>query len=94
MDGKRFRASENFICRTIADTTVLISVGANIANFNGYIELNESAKDIWNKLQVPCTVKEVVDFLVDEYDITQEEAQKDTVDFLNTLLEHNMVVSE
>ena len=47
LSRKTYQASQNFIHRKIADSDVLISVGSNIANFNGYIELNGSAADLW-----------------------------------------------
>lgn len=40
---KRFQSKSTFVHRRVADSNVLISVGQNIANFNGYIELNTSA---------------------------------------------------
>lgn len=40
---KKYQASKDYIHRKIADSDVLISVGSNIANFNGYIQINDSA---------------------------------------------------
>lgn len=90
--SKTYQASENYIHRKIADSDVLISVGANIADFNGYIEINPSAVDLWEKLQTPCQLNELEQTLEEKYGIPHEQAVEDVLDFLNELLEHNMVM--
>ena len=42
-DKTYYQAQEYFVHRKVADTDVLISVAANVANFNGYITLNPTA---------------------------------------------------
>lgn len=91
---KKYQASQNFIHRKIADSDVLISVGSNIANFNGYIELNESAADLWKKLQEPSRVDELEQVLETKYDIDHETAVEHVLVFLKELQEHEMVVAE
>ncbi|MGN0333089.1 MAG: PqqD family protein [Lachnospiraceae bacterium] len=89
---KTYQASENYIYRKIADSDVLISVGSNIANFNGYIEMNKSAVTLWEKLQRPCGLDELEQTLEEKYGINHERAVEDVLDFLKELQEHNMVV--
>ena len=89
---EKYKVSENFIHRNIAGSDVLISIGANIADFNGYIRLNKTAAALWERLQEPCGFEELVQFLQEKYNITRECAGKDVQDFLNELQEHDMVV--
>lgn len=88
---KIYQASDNYIHRKIADAEVLISVGSNIADFNGYIELNNSAATLWEKLQEPCLLRELEMTLEEDYGITHEEAVADVLDFLKKLMKHHMV---
>lgn len=90
--SKTYQASENYIHRKIADSDVLISVGSNIANFNGYIQMNESAVILWEKLQMPCKLNELEQELEVKYGISHEKAVEDVQDFLKELLEHDMVM--
>lgn len=90
--GARYRSSGNYIHRKIAETDVLISVGANIADFNGYIQLNKTASALWERLQEPSSFEEMVQFLQETYDLSREHAAKDAEDFLKELQEHDMVV--
>lgn len=89
---KKYQASQDYIYRKIADSDVLISVGANIADFNGYIEMNPSAVDLWKKLQTPCRLNELEQTLEEKYKIPHEQAVEDVLDFLKELLEHKMVM--
>ena len=89
--GKLIKASASYIHRKIAGNDVLISIGANIANFNGYIELNPSAVLLWKKMQISCTVKELAGCLEQEYGISSKEAECDVFEFLSLLLEHQMI---
>ena len=88
---QRYCVSKNFIHRKIAGNDVLISIGANIANFNGYIELNPSAVLLWEKLKTPCTIDELADCLVQEYKLSDSDAKADAAEFASTLLEHQMI---
>lgn len=89
---KTYRASENYIHRKIADSDVLISVGSNIANFNGYIEMNESAAVLWEKLQTPCRLSDLENVLEETFNLNHETAVQDVLDFMKLLGEHDMVV--
>ena len=84
---KKYSAKKTFIHRSIAGTDVLISVGENIANFNGYIQINSSGLCLWEKMKEPTVLEE-------KYDITHEQAAEDVMDFLKILTEHDMVTIE
>lgn len=88
---KKYQASKDYIHRKIADSDVLISVGSNIANFNGYIQINDSAVSLWEQLAESSTLEQLQKVLVDKYGISREQAVEDVIDFLNELQENNMV---
>lgn len=87
-----FQAKAGFVHRKVAGTDVLISVGENVANFNGYVELNPSAAWIWDQLQQPRTQEQLADGLAQAFGIDLDLAARDTLAFLSELREHNMVV--
>ena len=91
---KKYQASKDYIHRKIADSDVLISVGANIANFNGYIQINDSAVSLWERLAEPSTPEQLEKVLEDKYGISHEQAVEDVIDFLNELKDHNMVTMQ
>lgn len=91
---KKYQASENYIHRKIADSDVLISVGSNIANFNGYIQINDSALALWEQLAEPSTLGQLEQVLKDKYGISHEQAVSDVIDFLKVLESHDMVAMQ
>ena len=87
----RYQALEGFIHRQIAGNDVLISVGANVANFNGYISLNPTASFLWDALAQPRSVDALTELLTEEFDVARETAQADVEQFLEMLLRNCMV---
>ena len=68
----RYQAKEGFVHRQVAGNDVLISVGANVANFNGYITLNTTASFLWNALAQLRTAGELESLLTAEFDVSAE----------------------
>ena len=76
-----------FVARDIAGETLLVPVGKTNYTFNGMITLNEMGAEIWKRLPQAETEEEIVQGILEEYDVTHEQAQKDVADFLNHLHE-------
>ena len=91
---RKYVRKDSFILRKIAGSNVLISVGENVANFNGYIQLNDTAAFLWESLEEPKTAEELADDLLDEFEVSPDEAREDTDRFLKDLIKENMIRSE
>ena len=46
-----YRSSPNYVQRTIAGQHVLVSIGEGLADFRGYIQLNDTAAFLWEQLR-------------------------------------------
>ena len=86
-----YKAKEDFVHRKVAESDVLISVGANVANFNGYITLNPTASLLWDALATPQTVDTLTKMLTAEFDVSDEVAKTDVENFLEMLKRNSMV---
>ncbi|MDD6022704.1 MAG: PqqD family protein [Oscillospiraceae bacterium] len=75
------------ILREIAGEHILIPVGATALNIKGMINLTESGVLLWNRLQEECSEAELVEALLEEYDVDPATAQADVQDFLKQLRE-------
>ena len=87
----RYQAKDCYVHRQVAGNDVLISVGANVANFNGFISLNPTASFLWDMLKEPCTVRELVLAMTEEFDVPEDTANADVLEFLELLKDHSMV---
>ena len=91
MSQIRYQVQDGFVHRKVADNDVLISIGANVANFNGYITLNPTASFLWDALTQPRTVETLTDLLTEEFEVSRETAQTDVAQFLEMLTRNAMV---
>jgi hypothetical protein len=57
-----------------------------------YYGLNEVGARIWQLVQEPRTLSELVDAIVSEYDVPREQCQEDVQGLLTELLEKKLVV--
>lgn len=87
----RYQVADGYVHRQVADNDVLISVGANVANFNGYITLNPTASFLWNALAQLRTAGELETLLTAEFDVSAEIAHRDVMLFLEMLQRNAMV---
>ena len=88
---KYIAKKDSFIHRSVAGSDVLISVGANVARFNGYIQLNSVGAFIWETLLTPVTIDELVDAVMEKFYVDNTTALADTTEFLQELLDNEMV---
>ena len=86
-----YKAKEDFVHRKVAESDVLISVGANVANFNGYITLNPTASFLWDALATPQTIDTLTQMLTTEFDVSNVDAKTDVENFLEMLKRNSMV---
>lgn len=86
-----YQANSNYVLRRIAAQDVLVAVGAGVADFRGYITMNESATEIWKVLKNRVTEEEVVESLLKVFDAPREEVAKDVHYVLRGLVKRNMV---
>ena len=53
--------------------------------FNGLITLSESAKMLWDLLKNDASIDDLVNKLLSEYEIDEETAKNDTLEFVQSL---------
>lgn len=86
------RIAECYVLREIADTWVVIPVGQKLVEFNGIINLNETGAFLWKKLQGDVTEDDLVALLLDEYQVSEEIARRDVVEFLDVVRSKGLIV--
>lgn len=79
------RRNPEYLIRAVADRQVIVPVGAAAENFIGMIAVNVTGAYLWEKLAQEQTPDTLVEALLDKYEVTREQALKDTLAFLEKL---------
>ena len=69
------KIKDGFIVRQIAGQNVAVALGERATEFHGMIKLNDSALFIWNLLKKDTTVDEMIDAMLDEYELDRDTAR-------------------
>ena len=79
------------VLRTIADETMLIPLGADTKEYNGIFSLTESAVTAFKAIQSGKEKDEIVDAILEEFDIDRPTAERDVDDFLTKLKNYGII---
>ncbi len=71
------KLKSGFILREIAGNSIIVPVGERVKDFNGVINLNDTGVFLWKLLEKGATETELVDALLNEYDVEREIAERD-----------------
>ena len=81
------KLKENFVLRRVADTWVVLAIGAESVNFNGMLTLNDSGAMLWELLEKGADCEDLVNALTAEYNVSKEEALTDVDAFYKKLVQ-------
>ena len=79
------------LIREVAGEIIAIPVGQTALRFNGMICLNEVSKQIWSEIQAGKTKEAILENILQEYDVSAEEAAADLDAFLMQLRENDLL---
>ena len=83
--------SPEVVFRRINDEFLLIPLTDNIADMDSLYRLTETGAFIWEQIDGKRTVKDIIKSLTDEYEIDNEIASKDVLDFVKNMNEYLIV---
>ena len=85
------KIKEGFILREVAGSYLVVAVGKAVKEFGGVVNLNETGAFLWKLLEKSSTESEMVDALLNEYDVDRDTAEKDVKAFTDKLMEAKLV---
>lgn len=75
------KIKEGFMLRRLGNGYAAVAMGKARKEFNGLIRMNETGKFLWDCLKKGCTEDELVQYLMEEFEVPEEEARKDAGEF-------------
>lgn len=85
------KAKKGFVLRNVVDEYILMPTGDNIGKFNGTVLLNEVSAFVWEKLQNPISKADLLQAILDEYEVEKAVAAADLDALLKTLKDYNVI---
>lgn len=85
------KAKDGFVLRNVVDEYMIMPTGANIGEFDGAIVLNEVSAFLWEKLQSSVTREELLNALLEEYDVPRDIAENDLDALLKRFDEYGII---
>lgn len=79
--------NKDFVLRKVCGMNVVLPTGANVKDFGGALNLNDTAALIYEQLQAGKSAEEAAAALVAAYDITPETALADVQETIDSLRE-------
>ena len=73
------------ILRDIAGDLLLVPAGKSALDLNGMLTLNEMGGEIWKLLPQVKDEEELIQRLLEEYEVEEEELRADVTEFLGSL---------
>ena len=91
---KVYTKSDSIVSRKIADEFILVPIRQNVGDLESIYTLNETGARIWELIDGKKKVNDIKDMIVDEFEVTPEEAEKDILEHLGQLEEIKAIIED
>jgi hypothetical protein len=81
----------NLVTRGIGGETIVVPVKSNVGDLDSIYTLNELGTMIWELIDGQKTVNQIIEEICIAYDVSPEEARKDSLEFLESLEEAGLI---
>ena len=85
------KAKAGFVLRNVVDEHLLMPTGDNIGKFNGTVLLNDVSALVWEKLQNPISREDLLQAILDEFEVEKAVASADMDKLLETLRGYGII---
>ena len=89
---KCYQKDPNMVSRKIADEFILVPIRQNVGDLESIYTLNETGARIWELIDGKTNVGKIKEKLIEEFEVTPEEAEKDIVEHLMQLEEIKAII--
>jgi hypothetical protein len=84
---QRYQKDEHFVFRCIESETILVPIKDNVGDMGCIYNLNEMGAFIWKHLDGQHKLESVIDKILNEYEVSPQEAEADLKAFVTDLIE-------
>ena len=81
----------DFVMQKVAGENILVPIGAQVINLNGLFTFNETAACVWERLSEDRTLDDLTNAIVENFNVTAEEARADVQIFVDKISEMGLL---
>lgn len=85
------KIKDGFVLRSVAGNHVVVPMGQQAVSFNGMITLNDTAAFLWQLLSKDTTEEAMVAALLEDYDVTFDQAKESVHQFVMEVKENHFL---
>ena len=82
---KVYKKSDSIVSRKIGDEFILVPIKQDVGDLESIYTLNETAARIWELIDGKIKVTDIKERIVQEFEITPTEAERDLIEHLRQL---------
>jgi hypothetical protein len=86
-----FARSRSVVSRRVAGETLIVPIRGKVGDLASIYSFNETGSLIWQALESPKSLAELIDAVEAEYSVEREQAECDATLFLNDMLSVGLV---
>jgi hypothetical protein len=79
------KKSDSIVSRKIGDEFILVPIKQDVGDLESIYTLNETAARIWELIDGKIKVRDIKETIVQEFEITPTEAERDLIEHLQQL---------
>lgn len=90
-ENARFIRNREVVSRQIEGELVIVPVRRGVGDLNSLYTLNSVGSILWEFMTEGHTLREMVNRVCDEFEVSAKQAQADIEDFLGSMLEEKLI---
>jgi len=83
--NRQYKRNESIVSRKINNETILVPIKNNVADMGLIYGLNEVGALVWGHLDGTKRLTDIKEMIMEEFDVSSQEAEQDLCDFVNQL---------
>lgn len=92
MVAEKYVKCANFVDKQVGDELILVPLANQVAHMGEVFTLNEVGAYIWQCLEIPLTLSQLVEKLTDAFDVDPDKARNDVEQFLEQTRAKNIIL--
>jgi len=91
---KVYEKSDAVVSRRVGDEFILVPIRRNVGDLDSIYTLNETGAKIWEWVDGETTSKDIKERILEEFEVTSDEAERDLIEILRQLAEIGAIIEK